>query len=382
MFCGDIFEKKLLIIAKKDSCSKCLKEKISVGYRKSEEAFLSDIKNLYNRNVEVLTPYSGYINAKTKLNCRCLKCGNEWSVCLNSLLSGVGCLPCSLRDFYLEKDFVEILCELGVKNIERNNRVILGGKEIDVYLPDYKIGFELNGLYWHSDKFVIGRRGALQEKFMLAEGAGVRMFQVFEDEIKNKRDLVKFFVAHKIKNGLKTINTRSCSVVELDQKNKNIFKEFVEKNHISGWTNCKFSFALMYNGEIVSVISFRRPFTKKYKDTIEVARFCCQSGKVVPGAFGKLYKFFVNSRHSNGFKSVLSYADLRFGNGGIYLNNGFEFIGKTDPNYFYTNFKSRFHRFHYRAKNGKTEKQVAENEGVHKIYDAGSYIFLKNIISQ
>ncbi len=26
-------------------------------------------------------------------------------------------------------------------------------QEIDIYLPDLKIGFEFNGLYWHSSKY-------------------------------------------------------------------------------------------------------------------------------------------------------------------------------------------------------------------------------------
>jgi hypothetical protein len=39
-------------------------------------------------------------------------------------------------------------------NVIRKDRGILNGKEIDIYLPDYNIGIEFNGLYYHSNLFV------------------------------------------------------------------------------------------------------------------------------------------------------------------------------------------------------------------------------------
>ena len=34
----------------------------------------------------------------------------------------------------------------------RNCRSVITPQEIDFYLPEYKIGFELDGLYWHSEQ--------------------------------------------------------------------------------------------------------------------------------------------------------------------------------------------------------------------------------------
>jgi hypothetical protein len=33
-----------------------------------------------------------------------------------------------------------------------NNRKILKGKELDIYLPDEKLAIEFDGIYWHSLK--------------------------------------------------------------------------------------------------------------------------------------------------------------------------------------------------------------------------------------
>lgn len=36
--------------------------------------------------------------------------------------------------------------------IIKNNRIILQGKELDIYLPEIKLAFEYDGTYWHADK--------------------------------------------------------------------------------------------------------------------------------------------------------------------------------------------------------------------------------------
>jgi hypothetical protein len=43
--------------------------------------------------------------------------------------------------------------------------------------------------------------------------------------------------------------------------------------------------------------------------------------------------------------------------------------------YYCTDGVSRFNRFRFRAKNNKSEKQIAEENKVYKIYDCGNKIF-------
>lgn len=44
----------------------------------------------------------------------------------------------------------EIIDFLDTDNIVKNDRTVLDGKEIDIYLPDKKLGIEFNGTHWHS----------------------------------------------------------------------------------------------------------------------------------------------------------------------------------------------------------------------------------------
>ena len=59
--------------------------------RKPHGEFIKELEEI-NPNIEVL---DNYINAHTKLRCRCKKDGYEWLVRPNSLLSGSGCPKCA-----------------------------------------------------------------------------------------------------------------------------------------------------------------------------------------------------------------------------------------------------------------------------------------------
>lgn len=58
---------------------------------------------------------------------------------------GISSSPVSKR----EKEFQEYIRDIYDGAILKNDSKVLCGKEIDVYLPELKIGFEFNGDYWH-----------------------------------------------------------------------------------------------------------------------------------------------------------------------------------------------------------------------------------------
>jgi len=62
-----------------------------------------------------------------------------------------------------------------------NDRTIIKPYEIDIYLPDYKLAIEYNGLYWHSIKF-IQDKWYHQRKVELAYRQGIRLLHVWEHE--------------------------------------------------------------------------------------------------------------------------------------------------------------------------------------------------------
>jgi len=147
-------------------------------------------------------------------------------------------------------------------------------------------------------------------------------------------------------------------------------------SHIYGHTVHKRAFGLEHLGEIVSVVTLRVPRQKTHRaqGLVEIARFASCLDTFVVGGFQRLLPHIVRWAEEMGFKGIISYADMDTGSGNVYLLAGFDLAGETGPSYWYTNGVDRFDRFRYRAKPGKSERDVAKESGVYRIYGAGSKI--------
>lgn len=85
--------------------------------------------------------------------------------------------------------------EHGIYTIVRNDRTILKpnlelnhfkhNHEIDIYIPDLKLGFEFNGMYWHRNK----PKGYHMEKYNTAKHCGITLYHIWEDEYSCEEDI-------------------------------------------------------------------------------------------------------------------------------------------------------------------------------------------------
>jgi transposase len=73
-------------------------------------------------------------------------------------------------------------------NIIQSNRSVLNGKELDIYLPDYKLAIEYNGLYSHqhrpseSKECLIKGKSYHLNKTLMCEKQGIQLLQFYSDE--------------------------------------------------------------------------------------------------------------------------------------------------------------------------------------------------------
>lgn len=89
-------------------------------------------------------------------------------------------IPRNSRFSGLEKFFHNNISDV----VEYNNRTILDGLEIDVYLPEHKIGIECHGEYWHASNSKYPKAPNYHfQKFLLAKSKGIRLFQFWGFEI-------------------------------------------------------------------------------------------------------------------------------------------------------------------------------------------------------
>lgn len=82
-------------------------------------------------------------------------------------------------------------------SVKNNDRTLLGGLEIDIYIPELNLGFEFNGTYWHSEEKV--GKYYHQNKSILAKEKGVQLIHLYEyNGYERNIEIVKSFLKEQI----------------------------------------------------------------------------------------------------------------------------------------------------------------------------------------
>ena len=273
-------------------------------------------------------------------------------------LMGHGCPTCGKITSQAQLDVAEFIKSLGCE-IEHENSTILDGLHMDIWIPAKQVGVEYHGSYWHTEKRVGGKH---REKWQRAVKANVRLIQMFDFEWIERRDAVE--------NRLKallgetaTYNARECELREVSRIDA---KAFFSRTHTQGPApREKVAYGLYHGEELVACASFGD--SRFAKADWEVFRYA-STGRV-RGGFSRLLAAFVNAYKPT---TIVSYCDLRWGDGRMYEACGFKLDGLTDPDYWYANKETRVSRFaaQHRPK-GKTEREWAEEHGYEKVLGVG-----------
>lgn len=73
-----------------------------------------------------------------------------------------------------------------------NDRKICKNKyELDIFLPELNMCFEYDGLYWHSEQVRPNIKRESKQKYQFINALGITQYYIFEDEWKERKDLVK-----------------------------------------------------------------------------------------------------------------------------------------------------------------------------------------------
>lgn len=346
------------------------KNKISISKRlDNSEVF----KRIFERNdsFEILTPLEEYISRqKQYLEFKCKKCDFISFKTLQAFERGSLCPKC----FPLSKSKGEIEVYDFVKSIYFNEilsgaRNVISPKEIDIYLKNKNFGIEFNGLYWHSDAIDNTTKYDLKKKTELCKEKGIKLMHIFSDEWEFKKEICKSMIKNRI--GLcEKIYARNCIVKDLETKQ---FNDFMNKNHIDGKVNSSRKIGLFYNNELVCAIGFRKPRQKKWSDCVEISRFATKLNNVVVGGLSKLLKYYTRDMESY---KILTYAELRFGEGLAYKKAGFKYIGDTGLNYWYSDGINRFNRFTMKSDEKMSEIERVNLLKMYKVWGCGNNIWL------
>jgi hypothetical protein len=190
----------------------------------------------------------------------------------------------------LEKEIKDYLCTLELNEIKSSYWDKELKKEIDIFVPNFNLGIEVNGNLWHSNHLKFGVSNTYhQEKSLEFKEKNINILHIFEYEWKNNEDIIKSLIKSKLGIFEKKIFARKCEIKELYYQE---YADFCNKNHLQGECGAKVKLGLFYQEELVQIMSFSLPrFTDKYE--WEIIRECSKLGYIIIGGKEKLWKHFL-----------------------------------------------------------------------------------------
>jgi len=333
----EIHRKSVITLLEKygvDNPIKCIEINKIIALKNKTNNY-NKLKNRLFDSFEVITSLEDYLKGNHKekpIVIKCKKCNEEFDFLV---IDGdePRCPACSgtpVGGSFKEDEVADFIASIYNGAIERNKRIYLDNKyEIDIYLPELKIGFEYDGIKWHTENFGMKDRNYHLDKQNLASEKGIQLFFIRSDEWAFKKKIVKSIISSKLGVFSNRYYARKCFVKEI--KNK-IANDFLIENHIQGISLASVKIGLFFNDELVSVATFGKSrFNKKYE--WELLRYANKINTSVIGGFSKMLSYF---RKNYNPTSIITYSDKRYFNKDTYISSGFSFIGNSKPNYIYT----------------------------------------------
>ncbi len=145
-----------------------------------------------------------YIKHDDNVHFHCNVCNKNFEINSNLLTSRLAnktniCTKCNKIKSYskIQESIENYLISLNI-NFETKNRKLLKGKELDIYIPEHKLAIEIDGIFWHSDKYKDEEYHL--RKTIQCEKLGIILLHIFEDEWIYKENFVKNIIKNKIDN--------------------------------------------------------------------------------------------------------------------------------------------------------------------------------------
>lgn len=350
-------------------------EKIRKKTRLSQEKFEARINTLLEKfDVTGFVPtYNDYVGWRETLTypvlLTCKKCLQQHSRVMINAMTIPKCLVCDVLISKPQREIATFVRSLGLTVID-NDWSVLKTREIDVWIPEKKFGIEFNGLYHHSE-LARNDNNHVELKCEIAENVGIRLLTVYEDEWRDKREIVEGMITQRL-GFSRIIFARKCNIISLDTSTRQLF---FEKTHLEGDVASRMSWGLYDKDVLVAALSVRIPKYGSDGETLEIGRFACLPGITVTGGLSRLIKKAADYAKINGFKRLMTYVDKRVGMGIGYEKSGFQFLHKSSIRFWWTDTVNRFKRQHIQATDDCTQDEIAQMLGLTRIFGATNLVF-------
>ena len=373
-----VFEQQAAVHLRGFGCTKCSKKKsgaaLFIGVEEAQKR-LETINHGYTYDI------TGMTNIKSLISVTCNKGHTFQQVYADAFR--YKCPVCAHRHSTGEQELLEFVKSLVPAH---RTRKIIAPKEIDVWCPEQKVGFEYNGLYYHSDAFP-NAKWIHKEKSDAVKAVGGRLVHIWADDWVYRRNATENMIRAQL-GVLPAIGARETTVEPVGVGEA---RKFLEEWHLQGWSNGEYLGLRDRGGELVALMGFsvaRSVRGNKDKGLWELVRFCA-SKRVVGGA-GKLLAAW--ERSNQDWHTLITYCDLSVFDGGLYRALGFTSVGVSPPDYkvILAGGTERKHKSSVRKANlkkllgnrfdeSKSEAEMCRENAIYRVWDCGLEKFSKCI---
>lgn len=160
----------------------------------------------------------------------------------------------------MEQEVVRYLYEIRPDiAVERCKRDLIAPYEIDIYLPKYGIGIECNPTYTHNSSFGTYYGDPPKDrkyhamKSRMCEEIGIKLVHIFGYEWSNHKEVVKSRLCNVLHCNPYTYQARKLVLKEVPAKES---KDFLNQNHMQGYTSSAVRIGLYDGEELISFNDF------------------------------------------------------------------------------------------------------------------------------
>lgn len=293
----------------------------------------------------------------------------------------------------MENEIISFICSINKDiHVVQNTRSVIGPYELDIYIPELKLGIECNPTATHNSSICDPWGGGPkspsyhQMKTNICEEKGIQLFHIFGYEWEHRRPVIESMLRNLLKCNEDNIYARKCAVRKV--KANEAFA-FLRKNHRQGGVHSKIRLGLYYNEELVSLMTFGKmrstigTGSADVSDCYELVRFCSKLNTSVVGGASKLFKYFVRNYNP---RRIRSFSDRAHTKGNLYRNLGFQEVARSDAGYTWVDLSTdiSYNRVNAQKHNlqkflkdenidlDRSERQIMIEHGFVQVYDCGT----------
>jgi len=208
-----------------------------------------------------------------------------------------------------------------IKSIYNGNIITnykIQNHEIDIYLPEYNLGFEYNGLYWHSE--LAGRdKWYHNNKTNWCINNNIRLIQIWECEWIHKQCIIMMIIKSTLLPDY--IKAESYNMIEILPEQAALF---FDDHHIEGFMPAYIYIGGYINEILVSAISV----TANYELIQHISNNI---------NLKLMIDYYINTHNP---PNIVYYLNKRYESLVDFYNQGFIYSSYISPEYYYFNYRS------------------------------------------